>query len=206
VFLHKLSGRTLTTISAAILSFGLTLGAAPQPAEAGKACNRARLPSPCIRANDIRNNQVRTNHVRNNNLSGIDMLDEAGAEFDLPGPPPGFQFTNVAAADVVVATVTLTVPAGGTVVVHGTGFWVETGVNAQLRCELTPNNFLSANFNDKMFQELNPATDEIESFAQSWAFNRPAGSFTVNWVCDANFGNANFFNPVLTAIYVTSKI
>ncbi len=44
----------LITISAAILSFGLTLGAAPQPAEAGKACNRLNLNSPCIRSSDVR--------------------------------------------------------------------------------------------------------------------------------------------------------
>ncbi len=44
----------LITISAAILSFGFTLGAAPQPAEAGKACNRLNLNSPCIRSSDVR--------------------------------------------------------------------------------------------------------------------------------------------------------
>ena len=44
----------LITIPAAILSFGLTLGAAPQPAEAGKACNRLNLSSPCIRSGDMK--------------------------------------------------------------------------------------------------------------------------------------------------------
>jgi hypothetical protein len=192
----------LITISAAILSFGLTLGAAPQPAEAGKACNRAGLPSPCIKKSDIRNNQVRTEHVKTNNLSGIDMLDEAGAEFDLP-PSPNFQQIVVGTADVIVASVTLSVPAGGTVVVNGTGFSGFTGSTTSLRCALTSANVLGNN-NTIMFLTVN-GNASFRSVAQTWAFNRPAGSFTINWVCDTQGGTVNFFNPTLTAVYVTTK-
>jgi hypothetical protein len=192
----------LITISAAILSFGLTLGAAPQPAEAGKACNRARLPSPCIKANDIRNNQVRTNHVRNNNLSGIDMLDEAGAEFDLP-PGPAFQTINVTTADTIVASVTLSVPAGGTVVANAAGFAVFAGTTLNARCALTTGNTIG-NDGIQMLQRISSG-EPVESMGQTWAWNRPAGSFTINWVCDATGGNFTLFNPMLTAVYVTTK-
>ena len=192
----------LITIPAAILSFGLTLGAAPQPAEAGKACQRARLPSPCIKANDIRNNQVRTNHVRNNNLSGIDMLDEAGAEFDLP--PSGTEVVVVGTGDVTVSSVTLTLPAPGTVVVNANATVWYDGNSTQVRCEITPNSFLGSNFGAFRYQNVN-ANAAFESIAQTWAFNRPAGSFTINWVCDVTSANADFYNPMMTAVFVTTK-
>ena len=46
----------LTTLFALPLAFALILGAARQPAEAGKACNRLNLSSPCIRSSDMKPN------------------------------------------------------------------------------------------------------------------------------------------------------
>ncbi len=42
----------LSTLFAVSVAFALSLGAAPRPAEAGKACKRIGLKSPCLRSSD----------------------------------------------------------------------------------------------------------------------------------------------------------
>jgi hypothetical protein len=46
----------LATLFALPVAFAVTLGATPQPAEAGKACNELGLKSPCVRSSDVRPN------------------------------------------------------------------------------------------------------------------------------------------------------
>ncbi len=46
----------LAALLALPVAFAATLGAAPQPAEAGKACNELGLKSPCVRSSDVRPN------------------------------------------------------------------------------------------------------------------------------------------------------
>jgi hypothetical protein len=65
----------LTTLFAMAIAFALSLGAAPQPAEAGKACKKLGLSSPCIKKSDIKNNQVRGKHVKNGSLTTADLAD-----------------------------------------------------------------------------------------------------------------------------------
>jgi hypothetical protein len=52
------------TISAVILSFGLTLSAALQPAEAGKVCKKLKLKSPCISKSDIKAKTIDSSKVK----------------------------------------------------------------------------------------------------------------------------------------------
>ena len=44
----------LAILLALPVAFAVTLGAAPQPAEAGKACNELGLKSPCVRSSDVK--------------------------------------------------------------------------------------------------------------------------------------------------------
>ena len=64
----------LFTISAAILSFGLTLGAGPPPAKAG-ICNEVGLPKKCTTRRDIKKNAINSSRVKNGSLTGLDMRD-----------------------------------------------------------------------------------------------------------------------------------
>lgn len=67
------------TISVMILCFGLTFGAALQPAEArkGKACKKLKLKSPCISKNDIKANAITSNQVKNGSILFEDLSSDA---------------------------------------------------------------------------------------------------------------------------------
>ena len=66
----------LTTIFAAILSFGLTLTAGPPPAKAG-ICNEVGLPKKCTTRRDIKKNAINSSRIKNGSIKGADIKDGA---------------------------------------------------------------------------------------------------------------------------------
>ena len=74
----------LTTIFAAILSFGLALGAAPQPAAAG-LCKKLGFSKKCVVRGDIKKNAINSSRVKDGSLTGVDVLDGSIGAADL-GP------------------------------------------------------------------------------------------------------------------------
>ena len=97
----------LITISAAILSFGLTLGASPQPAEAGACANISGVPNKaCVTKRDLQADAVTSGKVLNESLTGADIKDGSIGRRDLnfdPGTSSGGSMVFVGYSTDIVA-------------------------------------------------------------------------------------------------------
>ncbi len=81
----------LTTIFAAILSFGLTLTAGPPPAEAG-LCKKLDFSKKCVVRRDIKKNAINSRRVKDESLTSADIKDGSIGPADLaPGTALGLE-------------------------------------------------------------------------------------------------------------------
>jgi hypothetical protein len=130
----------IIAISAAILSFGLTMSVAPQPAEAGKACKRLRLSSPCVARSDIKPNAVNGSKVANGSLTGADVANGSLAAVDIRNEG-GADFVNFGSKSIgtqtpeTVVSVTVTTPSSGVVIVNASGTFSFTSGEISVICE-----------------------------------------------------------------------
>ena len=108
----------LATLFVLPIAFALTLGAAPQQAEAG-LCKKLGRSNGCVTSGD----------VKNNNLKAKDIKDEPGVEFN---NRTGFGTSNdLSTTWADMQTLSVTHPATGFVVCTSMGFcdWNTTAVN-----------------------------------------------------------------------------
>ena len=94
----------LSTLFMLPIAFGLTLGAAPQPAEAGKACKRLNLPNNCVRSSDVKN------------LKAVDIKDEPGVASTVAASS-----VNITGGNSSVLSATLVAPRPGVVIATASG-------------------------------------------------------------------------------------
>lgn len=185
----------LITISAAILSFGLTLGAAPQEAWAG-ACSKIRgVPNQqCISRRDIKRNAINSARLANN-------AKPAGADF-----AGGDQLVALGEVDVVIRAVTITAPAAGVVIVNASGHFQSNGVSGTARCSITTANAIpKLDFTALILASVGPGDDNFESIAGTRGFEVAAGLNAFNLVCDEFAGNVSVIDTQLTAMYVPRR-
>ena len=72
----------LTTLFALPLAFALSLGAAPQSAEAG-VCKKLGFSKKCVVRGDIKKNAINSSRVKDGSLTGVDLLDGSIGAADL---------------------------------------------------------------------------------------------------------------------------
>ncbi|MDH3473840.1 MAG: hypothetical protein OEM59_09105 [Rhodospirillales bacterium] len=188
------------TITAAILGFGLALGAAPQLAEAGRACNKLGLSSPCIKRTDIMNGQVRGNHVQNGSLTASDLKNESGADF-LEGPVT-FDLTG---GHDLVSTVRVTAPTAGTVIASASGVIGPYPHNI-VECSITTGAVAGGPSSIFLWSNAAGALDLMAvPFAGTRGFQVGPGTTDINLVCRDASGNANIFRVQMTAMFFPSR-
>ena len=218
----------LTMIFAAILSFGLTLAAAPQPAKAG-ICNEVGLPKKCTTRRDIKKNAITSSRVKDETLTGADIKDDSIGASDLGANSVGTSEiagnavgaselaidAKPAAADfaegdqdlnlftnvaTVVRSVALTAPAPGVVIVNGT-VQLAFGGAASVVCSLETGLVIDS---DAAAQQ-STAVAAFNSVALTRGFEVSAGTTTFNLVCQELIGVVGAQNSILTALYVPKR-
>lgn len=182
------------------MSFGLTLGAALQPAEAGKACQRAGLPSPCIANSDIKNNAITSSRVKNDSLTARDLKNEAGG--DSAG---GFQSEPLGNTAKVVRSVIITAKSSGQVIVNASGTFSFSSNGGSARCSITTGT--TRDLTNRIFQSMENSGMALNfSFAGTRGFKVTKGSTTFNLVCDNPTGNTVLvLDSYMTALFVPTR-
>lgn len=175
-----------TTQFALPLAFALTLGAAPQPTEAG-VCSRLNKPNGCVTSAD----------VKNDNLKAKDLKDEAGGDF-VSNPT----FVLITSSDQTVESVSITAPRPGMVIVNASGwFFLESGTSGTGSCSITTGSTV-----DPDHEIIADVNININNFpwGATRGFDVLAGTTVFNLVCSES-GNIGLSDLHMTALYVPTR-
>jgi hypothetical protein len=148
---------------------------------------------------EIANDAITGAKVANGSLASVDLLDSPRAAF-----AGGLQELTLTAAPLVVRSVSLVVPAGGTVVTHASALGIAASAAADsAQCSLTETTF-DFNFRTAFGDSLVAATSTRLLFpvALTRGFTvAAAGTFTVNFICRSVAGTTEMQDSSLTATY-----
>jgi hypothetical protein len=183
---------------------GAGAGGAPRPVPTGGlpagSVTTVQLAADAVDGTKIANNAITGAHVQNGSLTVADLLDP---------PRAGFVGGNQAsiplvAADAVIRSVTLSIPASGRVIVYASGYFDFNSAGQDgARCSITTGDTVDTDHNIIADDGGNVAATNLLPFAGTRGFIVGTGSFTVNLVCDLVSGVADINDTNLTAIYVS---
>ena len=145
-------------------------------------------------------------------VTGANIADGSVTLADLAAPPAmagtasAIEFLNLTGANLIVRTVSLTIPSNGTVVANATGlFELSSAVTSDGGwCSITTGTTVD-NGSLLVVQELTPAALEYAPFGGTRFFNVTPGTFTVRLVCRLFGGSAGIFSPALNALFIPGQ-
>ena len=147
---------------------------------------------------DIAGDAVDSLKVAPESLTALDLTDEAGGEF-----ADNNTAIALTAADTIVNTLQVNAPGPGVLLVTASINGSSQGaVNSQVSCGLSTDGTLDSGFTYE--KEMNPLSDSVEDWnlAVTRGFTIAAdGVFTVNLVCEEDFGDATYQISSMTAVY-----
>lgn len=178
----------LSTLLALAMAFALTLGAPPQPAEAG-LCTQLGKGNGCVNNKDVANNKLKAN----------DMKDEAGVDFH-----QAIDSIELEPTDLIIRTVTLVAPRPGFMIANASGYYVFNAASQLANCSIT--NLSVTDPTSEMPGANGTAGISFVPFAGTRVFQVPAGAITINLVCVEIIGvESRVVTAMLNALYVPTR-
>jgi hypothetical protein len=159
------------------------------------------LAASAVGSEAIATGAVGTLEVENGSLKAIDMLDEAGANFN---SETGSTFLRPS-LDTFVVDVVLALPAPGTVIVTASGtFAFDHATFADdVGCSIIDEVVPPMSYEIQARESTEKPMDRVP-FSGTRGFRVPQGTKTFYLVCKPNAGTVSVVNPAITAIYVSS--
>ena len=169
----------------------------------GSAVTTSKLATGAVARAKIRNNAVDGSKIQNGTVAGADLAPSA--------KPAGVDFVTaatsssvaLATADAIIASVTITAPAAGVVIVNANGWFnLKNSVSNHARCSVTTGGFVqTATAIRARFPTF--ISDLFVPMARTRVFPLAGpGSVTYNLVCDKVVGNIDINDATMSAIYV----
>ena len=151
----------------------------------------------------IANEAVNSAKIENGSVDAIDLAvnaQPAGADF-----ADGNQELNLGAADVVVRSVTVTAPSAGVVIANAQLYIDFNNIDGSARCSLGSGNTLDT-ARHTVLSGGDGMANRFHAVGLTRGFDVPAGSFTVNLICDSTNAATEATDSLLTAIFVPQKL
>lgn len=182
---------------------GIVPGLPPRPLPSGglapNSVTTVQIAAAAVTSAKIAADAVTGVNVADGSLTVADLLDAPRAAF--AGGP---QVLTLTPTPVVARTVTLTVPANGTVIVNASGWFSfndTTATREAAVCSITTTNAMET----MRFASSDGSTtvgDQADAFAATRGFAVTPGTFTVNLVCFEFAGNVLLLDTSMTAMFV----
>ena len=188
-----------------IFTPGAGTGGGPRPVLPGgippASITAIQIALGAIGAPQLAANSVSGANIINGSITAADILDAPRTAF-----ADGDQQITLTATDTVVRSVTLTAPTAGRIIVNADAAIHATSTVAldTGRCSITTGTALDFDALRVLGEETGtPVGTQLHfSFSGTRGFNVPAGSFTVNLVCDAFQGSVLLRDSSITAMFV----
>ena len=192
--LSSLSGtwRDSAGTSGAFVFNGALPGATPRPTPSGG------IPPSSITNVHLANNAVTTANIVDASITSVDILDAPRAQFAGGGQPR--PLTPTAA---VVRSINITAPTAGTLIVSASGYFAfpDTSTLDAARCSITTGT--AVDFSHLIVFAENTANGMSHvPFGATRGFSVPAGTHTINLVCEEAFGDTAIGGTEVTAMFV----
>jgi len=151
--------------------------------------------------------------IANNAVTSTNIVNGSVTTADLAAPPlaafaSGDQSVTLTATAVVVRSVTMNIPAAGRVIATASGYFDFLDSSTTLergRCSVTTG--ATIDFTHLIIQSDFATTTVggvFSAFSGTRGFDVPAGSLTLNLVCDEFAGNVEVQDTSLTALFIGS--
>ena len=151
--------------------------------------------------------------IANNAVNSTNIVDGSVTTADLAAPSlsafaSGDQSLELTGTDAVVRSVTMNIPAAGRVIATASGYFDFLDSSAVIergRCSITTGT--TVDFTHLIIQSDFGTTTVggvFSTFSGTRGFDVPAGSVTVNLVCDEFAGNVQVGDTSLTALFIGS--
>ena len=178
--------------SGAFVFNGALPGATPRP-----------IPSGGIRPASITNVHIANNAVTSANIvdasiTSVDILDAPRARF-----AGGSQRLPLTPAATVVRSINITAPTAGTLIVNASGYFAfpDRSTLDLARCSLTTGTAVDFSHLTAFGENTADAMSYVP-FGATRGFSVPAGTHTINLVCEEVYGDTAVGDSELTAIFV----
>ncbi len=167
------------------------------------------LPPGSVTTIQIAPGAVTSTQLALNAVTGANIVNGSVTMADLATPPAlagtvsAIEFVNLTGAQLVVRTVSLTIPSNGTVIANATGlFELSSAVtNDGGWCSITTGTTVD-NGSLLVVEEGTPDALTYAPFGGTRFFNVTPGTFTVRLVCTLFGGSAGLYSPALNALFI----
>jgi hypothetical protein len=178
--------------SGAFVFNGALPGATPRPIPSGG------IPTASITNIHIANNAVTTANIVDASITSVDILDAPRAQFAGGGQP--LPLTSTAA---VVRSINITAPTAGTLIVNASGYFSfpDTSTLDAARCSITTGTAVDLSRLIVFGENTANAMSNVP-FGATRGFSVPAGTHTINLVCEEAYGETAVGGSEVTAIFV----